>query len=329
MSIRSSCSTAAGWRQRCTKTSYVKAIWFERLGGPDVLEVRDLPEPVPGDGEVLVDVEAVGVNYRDVYERTREHYGVDPPAVIGAEAGGTTASGERLVWNAVPHSYAEQVAVPRAKAVTVPDGVATDVAVAVVLQGITAHYLSHDSYPIQPGDRVVVHAAAGGVGQLLTQLAKLRGGYVIATASSDEKRARARALGADEALSYDEFVEHAKGLDVAAVYDGIGKTTFLAGFDALAPTGRMILYGSASGRPDPVDPHILESKGSLYLQRPTLGTYTRTRELLERRAADVFALVASGELEVEIGGRYPLDDARRAHEDLEARKTTGKLLLVP
>jgi NADPH2:quinone reductase len=307
----------------------VKAIWFERLGGPDVLEVRDVPEPVPGDGEVLVDVQAVGVNYRDVYERTREHYGVDPPAVIGAEAGGTTGDGERLVWNAVPHSYAERVAVPRAKAVTVPDGVDTDIAVAVVLQGITAHYLVHDSYPIQAGDRVVVHAAAGGVGQLLTQLAKLRGGYVIATASSDEKRALARELGADETLSYDEFVEHAKDLDVAAVYDGIGKTTFLAGFDALAPTGRMILYGSASGRPDPVDPHMLESKGSLYLQRPTLGTYTRTRDLLERRAADVFALVASGELKVEIGGRYPLADARRAHEDLEARKTTGKLLLVP
>jgi NADPH:quinone reductase len=307
----------------------VKAIWFEQLGGPDVLEARDVPEPVPGDGEVLVDVEAVGVNYRDVYERTREHYGVDPPAVIGAEAGGTASDGERLVWNAVPHSYAEQVAVPRARAVSVPDGVATDLAVAVLLQGMTAHYLAHDSYPIRAGDRVVVHAAAGGVGQLLTQIAKLRGGYVIATASSGDKRALARDLGADETLSYDEFVENAKDLNVAAVYDGIGKTTFDAGFDALAPTGRMILYGSASGRPSPVDPHTLESKGSLYLQRPTLGTYTRTPELLRARAADVFALVGSGALKVEIGGRYPLADARRAHEDLEARKTTGKLLLIP
>src|SRR5689334_24251581 len=169
---RSSCSTAAASQQRCTKTSSVKAIWFERLGGPDVLEVRDVPEPVPGDGEVLVDVEAVGVNYRDVYERTRENYGVDPPAVVGAEAGGTTADGERLVWSAVPHSYAERVAVPRDKAVVVPDGVATEVAVAVLLQGMTAHYLAHDSYPIRAGDRVVVHAAAGGVGQLLTQIAK-------------------------------------------------------------------------------------------------------------------------------------------------------------
>jgi NADPH:quinone reductase len=329
MSIRSSCSTGAGWPLRCTKTSGVKAIWFERLGGPEVLEVRDVPDPVPGDGEVLVDVEAVGVNFRDVYERTRENYGADPPAIIGAEAGGTSADGERLVWNAVPYSYAERVAVPRARAVRVPDEVAVELAVAVLLQGMTAHYLAHDSYPIRPGDRVVVHAAAGGVGQLLTQLARLRGGYVIATASSDEKRALARDLGADETLSYGEFVENAKDVNAVAVYDGIGKTTFEAGFDALAPTGRMILYGSASGRPDPVDPHTLESKGSLYLQRPTLGTYTRDPELLAARSAAVFALVASGDLKVAIGGRYPLAEARRAHEDLEARKTTGKLLLVP
>jgi NADPH:quinone reductase len=307
----------------------VKAIVFERLGGPDVLELRDVPEPVPGDGEVLVDVEAVGVNYRDVYERTREGYGVDPPAVIGAEAGGTTSDGERLVWNAVPHSYAERVAVPRGKAVAVPDGVAVDLAVAVFLQGMTAHYLAHDSYPIRPGDRVVVHAAAGGVGRLLTQIAKLRGAYVIATASTDEKRAAARELGADETLSYEDFVENAKGLGVAAVYDGIGETTFSSGFDALAPTGRMILYGSASGRPAPVDPHTLEAKGSLYLQRPTLATYTRTPELLAERSAAVFELVRAGDLNVTIGGRYPLADARRAHEDLEGRKTSGKLLLVP
>ena len=307
----------------------MKAIWFDRLGGPDVLEARDVPDPVPGDGEVVVDVEAVGVNYRDVYERTRERYGVDPPTVIGAEAGGTSSDGERLVWNAVPHSYAEKVAVPRAKAVAIPEGVTTEDAVAVFLQGMTAHYLAHDSYPIRGGDRVVVHAAAGGVGQLLTQMAKLRGGYVIATASSEEKRAVARELGADETLSYDEFAEHAKDLGVAAVYDGIGKTTFTDGFDALAPTGRMILYGAASGRPDPIDPQLLEAKGSLYLQRPTLATYARTPELLAARAADVFALVAAGDLRVAIGGRYPLADARRAHEDLEARRTTGKLLLVP
>ena len=307
----------------------MKAIWFARLGGPEVLELRDVPEPVAGNGEVLVDVEAIGVNFRDVYERERQGYGVDPPGVLGAEAGGTTADGERLVWSAVLGSYGEKVAVPRTKAVPIPDGVPTDVAVAVLLQGMTAHYLAHDSYPIQAGDRVLVHAAAGGVGLLLTQIAKLRGAHVIATASSEEKRALARDAGGDEVLSYEEFADRAKELQVAAVYDGIGKTTFHAGFDALVPTGRMILYGAASGRPDPVDPHTLETKGSLYLQRPTLQTYTRTPELLRERAAAVFELVARGDLQVRIGARYPLAEARRAHEDLEARRTTGKLLLVP
>jgi NADPH2:quinone reductase len=304
----------------------LKAVWFERHGGPEVLEVRDVPEPEPADGEVLVHVEAVGVNFRDVYEREREGYGADAPAILGTEAGGTTAGGERLAWAHGTASYAEQVGVPRAKTVPIPDGVATDVAVAALLQGMTAHYLAHDSYPIEPGDRVLVHAAAGGVGLLLTQIAKLRGAYVIATASSDEKRELALAAGADEAVSYDEFA----GLrDLAVVYDGIGKATFLAGLDTLRPTGRMILYGAASGEPDPIDARLLSAKGSLYVQRPTLATYARTPELLRERAAAVFALIADGKLDVRIGHRYPLAEARRAHEDLAARRTTGKLLLVP
>ncbi|HZU21094.1 MAG TPA: quinone oxidoreductase [Gaiellaceae bacterium] len=307
----------------------MRAIWFERLGGPEVLEVRDVPEPVPGEDDVLVDVEAVGVNFRDVYERERQGYGSDPPAVLGAEAGGRSSDGERLVWSAVPGSYAEKVAVPRRKAVPIPDGVSTEDAVAVLLQGMTAHYLAHDSYPIQQGDRVLVHAAAGGVGTLLTQIAKLRGAHVIATASTEEKRSLAREAGADEVLSYGELGERAGELGVAAVYDGIGKETFLAGFDALVPTGRMILYGAASGRPEPIDPQLLEAKGSLYLQRPTLATYTRTPELLRERAAAVFELVRRGDLRVRIGARYRLEEARRALEDLEARRTTGKLILVP
>jgi NADPH2:quinone reductase len=176
---------------------------------------------------------------------------------------------------------------------------------------------------------VLVHAAAGGVGNLLTQIAKMQGAYVIATASTEEKRALAREAGADETLSYDEFAERAKGLEVAAVYDGIGKSTFDSGLDALAPTGRMILYGAASGKPAPLDPQTLEAKGSLYLQRPTLATYTRTPELLQERAAALFALIAGGQLDVRIGARYPLAEARQAHEDLEARRTTGKLLLIP
>ncbi len=304
----------------------MKAIWFERHGGPDVLEVRDVPDPEPAEGEVLVNVEAIGVNFRDVYERERKGYGADAPAIIGTEAGGTTDDGERLAWAHGSASYAERVAVPRAKAVPIPDGVATDVAVAALLQGMTAHYLAHDSYAIEPGERVLVHAAAGGVGLLLTQIAKLRGAYVIATASNDEKRELARQAGADEAVSYDEL----GGIrDVAAVYDGIGRTTFLAGLDTLRPTGRMILYGAASGEPDPIDARLLSAGGSLYLQRPTLATYTRTPELLRERAAAVFALAAEGKLDVRIGQRYPLAEARPAPEALPAPRTTGKLLLVP
>jgi NADPH2:quinone reductase len=310
----------------------MKAIWFERKGGPDVLEVRDVPDPDAGPGQVLVEVEAIGVNYRDVYERERQGYGADAPAIIGVEAGGTTSDGDRVAWTQGKSSYAERVAIDRSKTVPIPDGVPTDVAVAGLLQGMTAHYLAHDSYPIEVGDWVVVHAGAGGVGLLLTQLAKLRGGQVIATVSSDAKKQTAREAGADVVIGYEGFAEQARELSgggVAAVYDGIGKSTFLDGFKALRPFGRMILYGSASGRPDPVDPHTLEAGGSLYVQRPTLQTHTRTPELLRARAAAVFALIERGELKVRIGARYPLAEARQAHEDLEARRTTGKLLLVP
>ena len=303
----------------------MKAIWFEREGGPEVLELRDVPEPTPGEGQVLVDVEAIGVNYRDIYERERKGYGADAPAIIGTEAGGTTAAGERLAWAHGTASYAEKVAVDRSKAVAIPDGVPTDVAVAVLLQGMTAYYLAHESYPIEEGDRVVVHAAAGGVGLLLTQIAKLRGAYVIATASSDEKRELARDAGADEVLGYDEFGEVR---DVAAVYDGVGKDTFDTDFEVLRPAGRLILYGAASGEPAPFEVRKLVA-GSFYVQRPTLATYTRTPELLQELAGNVFALVADGKLDVRIGHRYPLAEARQAHEDLVARRTTGKLLLVP
>ena len=295
------------------------------------MELRDVPDPVAGPGEVVVDVEAVGVNYRDVYERLEADYGASPPAIMGTEGGGTTAGGERLAWAHGSRSYAERVAVDRDAAVPIPDGLPTDLAVAALLQGMTAHYLVHDSYPVEEGDWVLVHAASGGVGLLTTQLAKLRGGRVIATTSTDEKAELARAAGADEVIGYDGFAERTlelSGGGVAAVYDGVGKTTFVDGLRTLRPYGRMILYGGSSGEPDPMEWRVL-SNGSVYVQRPTLRTYTRTPELLRRRAADVFALVASGQLEVRIGGRYPLADARRAHEDLEARRTVGKLLLVP
>ncbi len=310
----------------------MKAVRFERKGGPDVLEYVDAPEPVAGENEVLVEVEAIGVNYRDIYEREREGYGAAAPAIIGTEAGGTAADGERLVWAHGTESYAERVAVERDKAVQIPDGVSTEVAVAALLQGMTAYYLAHESYPIQRGDWVIVHAAAGGVGLLLTQIAKLQGARVIATTSNDDKAELARGAGADEVLRYEGFAERAKELSdggVAAVYDGVGKTTFEEGLKALAPTGRMILYGAASGEPDPFEPRLLAPAGSLYVQRPTLATYTRTPDLLQDLATRLFGLIAAGKLDVRIGHRYPLAEARQAQEDLAARRTTGKLLLLP
>lgn len=312
----------------------MRAIVFERNGGPEVLECRDQAAPTPREGEVLVEVEAIGVNYRDVYERQGGGYGSEPPAIIGVEGAGKLAdSGERVAWAAVPGSYAEQVAAPREKLVPVPNGVSSEVAAAALLQGMTAHYLAADSYPIAEGDWVLVHAAAGGVGLLLTQIAKSRGGRVIATTSTEEKAKLARQAGADETIGYDGFVEQVKeitgGEGVAAVYDGVGQATFEAGLKALRPTGRMILYGAASGQPDPLDLRVLAPAGSLYVQRPTLGTYARTPELLRERAGALFELIGSGRLDVRIGARYPLEQARQAHEDLEARKTTGKLLLIP
>ena len=312
----------------------MRAIYFQRNGGPEVLDVRDLPTPTPTDGEVLVDVEAVGVNYRDVYERNGVGYGSAPPAIIGVEGAGTIAgTGERVAWVHIDGSYAEQIAAPRGKLVAVPDDVSSEVAAAALLQGMTAHYLAADSYPIAEGDWVLVHAAAGGVGLLLTQIAKARGGRVIATTSTGEKAELVRGAGADEVIGYEGFAERAReisgGEGVKAVYDGVGKTTFLEGLRALAPTGRMILYGAASGQPDPLPLSMLAPAGSLYVQRPTLQTYTRTPELLKERASALLGMIETGVLDIRIGARYPLDQARQAHEDLEARKTTGKLLLIP
>jgi NADPH2:quinone reductase len=214
----------------------------------------------------------------------------------------------------------------------VPDDVALDLAAAVILQGITAHYLATDSYPIQAGDWVLVHAAAGGVGLLLTQIAKLRGGRVIATTSSEAKAAVAREAGADEVIGYEGFAERAReithGEGVAAVYDGVGKTTFYEGLKAIRQFGKMIVYGAASGQPDPMPVLTLAAAGSLYVQRPTIKTYTRTQQLLRERAKRLFELIGSGQLKVRIGARYPLAEARQAHEDLQARKTTGKILLL-
>ena len=311
----------------------MRAVLIERHGGPEVMEVRDVPPPVPGTAQLLVDVAAIGVNYRDVYEREGA-YGGDLPAIIGAEGAGTVAgSGERVAWVSAPGSYAEQVAVDAERAVPVPAGVSDELAAAALLQGITAHYLSTSTHAVQPGENVVIHAAAGGVGLLLTQIVTMRGGRVIATTSTEEKAQLARDAGAAEVIGYDGFVERVKeltdGVGADVVYDGVGAATFDESLASLRPRGDMVLYGAASGRVPPLDPMRLEGGGSLYLTRPSIRHYTATREELLARARDVFGWIAEGKLQVRIGGRYPLSDARRAHEDLEARRTAGKLLLVP
>jgi NADPH:quinone reductase len=305
----------------------VRAIRIERHGGPEVLELRDLEPPEPGPGELLVDVTAIGVNYRDVYERAIPGYAGPLPRVVGVEGAGTVGE-DRVAWIDAPGSYAEQVVVSAERAVPIPDGVTDEQAAAVLLQGITAHYLCSSTYPVAGGDRVVVHAAAGGVGLLLTQLVRLRGGRVLATTSTEEKAELARAAGAEEVVGYFEFRERARRLEADVVYDGVGAATFDASLEALRPRGTMVLYGAASGQPEPFAPGNLAAR-SLYLTRPALHHYTATRAELLERAGAVLDLVAAGKLEVRIGARYPLGEARRAHEDLEARRTTGKLLLTP
>jgi NADPH2:quinone reductase len=309
----------------------VRAIVVTELGGPEVLLLRDEPAPEAGPGQLLVDAAVAGVNYRDIYERTGV-YPTTPPVIAGIEGAGTVAAvgegvtgfavGDRVAWKNAQGSYAEQVVVPAAEALAIPDGVSEELACAALLQGLTAHYLSHSTYPVQPGDEALVHAAAGGVGRLLTQIVKLRGGRVTATTSGGEKAELARGAGADEVIAYDEVPEGA----FEVVYDGVGKDTFDRSLAALKPRGMLVLYGAASGPVPPVELPRLNAK-SLFLTRPTLVHYTLTREELLERARDLFGWIADRRLEVRIGARHPLEEARQAQEDLEARRTTGKLLL--
>lgn len=320
----------------------MRAVVVTANGGPDVLELQDVPEPEPGPGDVLVDVEAVGVNYRDVYEREGlGSYSAPTPLVAGVELAGRVAAvgeavdgvlpGDRVATVNARGAYAERALVAADRTVPVPPELTAEQAAAVLLQGITAQYLATATYAVQPGDWAVVHAAAGGVGLLLTQIVKERGGHVLATTSNEEKAEPARAAGADEVVRYDEFATRAKELSgdgAAVVYDGVGLSTFLHGFDALRPRGLLVLYGTASGSPEPLDLALL-GRGSFAVTRPTLGHHTRTREELRSRAAAVFGWVAAGALDVRVAGAYPLDEARRAHEELEGRRSTGKLLLLP
>jgi NADPH:quinone reductase len=320
----------------------MRAVLIRQNGGPEVLEPTEVDPPEPGSGQLLVDVGAAGVNYIDTYQREGQ-YPIPTPFILGIEGAGTVRAvgagvtdvsvGDRVAWKDTNGSYAEQIAVPAGSAVPVPDGVTDELAAALLLQGLTAHYLTESTYAVQPGDWVVVHAAAGGVGLLLTQIVKLRGGKVLATTSTPEKAELAKGAGADEVTTYDKFAERAReltdGEGVACVYDGVGRTTFDSSLDALRIRGMMALFGAASGPVPPVDPQILNSKGSLFLTRPTLGHYTRTREELQGRTDELLQWVADGKLDVRIGARYSLAEARRAHEDLQGRRTTGKLLIIP
>jgi NADPH2:quinone reductase len=314
----------------------MRAVVVTRFGGPEVLEVRDEPVPAVASDDLLVEPEAIGVNYRDIYEREGD-YGGEPPLINGVEGAGTVVAGdregERVAWLAAPGSYAERVRVPAGRAVPVPAEVATETAAAVLLQGVTAHYLATTVYPVRAGDDVLIHAAAGGVGLLLTQIAKRLGARVIASTSGGEKAELAREAGADEVIGYDGFGERVReltgGEGVAAAFDGVGQATFDESLASVRTRGTMVLFGAASGPVPPFDPMRLEREGSLFLTRPGLRDYTAERDELLARAADVLSWVADGSLTVRIGARYPLDEAARAQEDLAARKTTGKLLLRP
>ncbi|NIH80021.1 quinone oxidoreductase family protein [Amycolatopsis viridis] len=320
------------------------AVQIRRTGGPEVLEVAEVEVGDPGPDELLVDVAAAGVNYIDTYHRSGS-YPLDLPATLGQEGAGTVAAvgsdvtgfqvGDRVAWQGVLGGYTQRARVPARSAVRIPDGVSDEVAAATLLQGVTAHYLVRSTYEVAEGDTILLHAAAGGVGLLLTQLAKARGARVIGTVSTAEKEALAREAGVDEVIRYDQvdFAEEVRrltdGEGVAAVYDGVGRTTFDGSLASLRVRGFLVLFGAASGPVPPVDPQRLNKAGSVYLTRPTSAHYVRTREELDWRAGELFEAVTSGALTVRIGGRYPLAEAAKAHEDLQARRTTGKLLLIP
>ncbi|HEX6352762.1 quinone oxidoreductase [Actinophytocola sp.] len=327
-----------------TVADTVDAVVVRSTGGPEVLEFDQVDAPTPGAGELVVSVAAAGVNYIDVYHR-RGVYPMPLPFTPGSEGAGTVvavgsdvtgfAEGDHVAWCAAPGSYAKRVVVPATAAFKVPDGVEDEIAAAAMLQGITAHYLVTSTYAVKPGDTVLVHAAAGGVGLLLVQLAKYRGGKVIGTVSTAEKEALAREAGADEVIRYTEtdFAEAVSsltgGVGVAAVYDGVGRTTFDGSLKSLARRGVLVLFGASSGPVPPVDPQRLSAGGSLFLTRPTLAHHIATPEEFQWRCDELFSAIAAGRVSIRVGDRYPLADVRKAHEDLEARRTTGKLLLLP
>jgi NADPH:quinone reductase len=322
----------------------MKAIQVRQTGGSEALELVELPVPEPKASEAVVKLAASGVNFIDVYQR-EGRYKVALPFVLGQEGAGVVTAagtdvksvkkGDRVAWTGVLGGYAEYAAVPADRLVAIPAGVTDSQAAAAMLQGMTAHYLCHDTYPLKRGETALVHAAAGGVGLLLVQMAHDIGARVLATVSTEEKAKLAREAGADEIIFYtkSDFEAETKrltnGQGVHVVYDSVGKTTFEKGLNVLRPRGFMVLFGGSSGAVPPFDLIALSQKGSLYVTRPTLGHYIATREELMARSSAVFGMITSGKLKLRIEHTYPLAEAQQAHRDLEGRKTTGKLLLMP
>ena len=322
----------------------MKAVQIAEYGGPEALKYQDVPDPTPGEGQAVVDIQAVGVNFTDVYSRSGVNPGPALPRILGVEAAGVVRAvgpgvtglqeGDLVAYCSIAGSYAEQQEVPASRLIKMPAGLDSKAGAAVMLQGMTAHYLCYSTYPVQAGDRVLIHAGAGGVGLLLIQMVKQLGGYVFATVSTEAKAELAREAGADHVILYtqQDFAEEIKratdGQGVHVAYDSVGKTTFDQSISCLDRRGHMVLYGAASGPVPPVDPRIL-GNGSLYLTRPSLGDYTVTREELESRSGDVLGWVKSGQLKLRVEHTFPLSQAGEAHRQLEGRATTGKVLLIP
>ena len=322
----------------------MKAIQVSKTGGPEALTFTDVPAPKPKPNEVLVKIAASGINYIDVYFR-EGRYPTALPFVDGQEASGVVSEvsaevktfkpGDRVAYTGIMGGYAEYAAVPADRLVRVPAGITDQQAAAAMLQGMTAHYLVYDTYPLKKGETALIHAAAGGVGLLLVQMAKEIGARVIATVGTEDKAKLAREAGADDVILYaqQDFEAETKrlmdGKGVHVIYDGVGKTTFDKDLNLLRPRGFLVLFGASSGAVPPFDLVKLSQKGSLYITRPTLANYITTHEDLQQRATAVLSMIAAGKLKLRIGHTYPLRDAAQAHRDLEARKTTGKLLLIP
>lgn len=322
----------------------MKAVRVHEYGGPESMKLEELPTPQPGPGQVLVKVEAAGVNFIDIYQRSGQYQGA-LPLPMGSEGAGTVEAtgpnvsdlkvGDRVGWKDVQGSYATHVVAPAEKLVPLPPKLEAQDGAAIMLQGLTAHYLTHSTYPLKSGETCLLHAAAGGVGTLLTQMAKMRGARVIGTVSTEAKAALAREAGVDEVILYtqQDFEAEVKrltdGKGVPVVYDSVGKDTFDKSLNCLKPRGYLVLFGQSSGAVPPFNPQTLNAKGSLFLTRPSLGHYTLTREELLQRAGDVLGWVAEGKLRVWVDRTYPLAEAAQAHAALAGRQTTGKVVLKP